>query len=134
MVTTYFKNLIANTIWKTAGASALPEKYYLALSASEPMEDGTGVKEPSALSGYARAEMTGMSIASDGVVQNEITISWPTIMIDSGQVSHWALYDSAEIGSGNLLMGDAFEGVKHLDAGTTISIAMNGLTLRVLGA
>lgn len=134
MVTTYFKNMIANVIWKTAGASTLPDKYYLALSASEPLEDGTGVTEPSAVAGYARTEMTGLSVATDGVVKNEITISWPKIMADAGQVEYWALYDSAEIGGGNLLMGDAFDGVKHLDAGTTISIAINGLILRVLRA
>ena len=134
MITTYFKNLVADNVWKTAGATSFPDKYYLAMSSTQPMEDGTGVTEPSVVSGYARTEMTGLSAAADGEVKNEVIISWPKILTDQGQVLYWALYDSQEVGGGNLLMGDALDAAKHLDAGTTVSIEANGLTLRVVGA
>lgn len=134
MITTYFKNLIANNVWKTEGATSFPDKYYLAMSSTQPMEDGTGVTEPSSVSGYARTEMVGLSAATDGEVKNERIISWPKILTEQSQVGYWALYDSAEVGGGNLLMGDNLGSAKHLDAGTTVSIEVNGLTLRVVGA
>lgn len=131
MVTTYFKNLVADNLWHTVGATALPEQYHLALSSTEPQEDGTGVTEPSVDSGYTRVVMSGLTAAVDGAVKNGSMINWPKLNLDAGTASYWALYDAAE--GGNLLMGNPLDGLKHLDAGTTISVEINGLTLNVLG-
>lgn len=131
MVTTYFRNLVADNVWHTAGATSLPETYWLALSSTEPLEDGTGVTEPSAAAGYARTQMQGLTAAVDGAVNNGAIISWPKMATADGAVEFWALYD-AQTG-GNLLMGDPLDSLKHLDAGTSISVEVNGLTLNVLG-
>lgn len=133
MITTYFKNLVANHVWHTAGETALPSSYYLAISSTEPKEDGTGVTEPTAISGYARTKMSGLGSAVNGEVANEIVIAWPKFLKDEGGFGYWALYDTEQSGTGHLLMGDRFDSVKHIDAGTTMSIETNGLTLRVLG-
>lgn len=132
MVTTYFKNMLANHIWHTADAAALPENYYLALSATQPQEDGTGVTEPGAASGYARAAMTGLGVSADGVVKNASVISWPKVTTNEGGVGHWALFDAAT--GGHPLMGGSLEEVKHLDKGTTMTIDPETLVLKVLGA
>ena len=131
MVTTYFKNLVADNVWHTAGATAFPADYWLALSSTEPLEDGTGVTEPEAMCGYVRTKMHTLTAAVDGSVNNGAIISWPKTTAAGGAVTYWALFD-AENG-GNLLMGNPLDAEKHLDAGTSISVEVNGLTLNVLG-
>lgn len=131
MVSTYFKNLLSDHIWHTAATKELPTNYYVALSATQPLEDGTGVKEPKAASGYARVAMSDIGAAANGVVSNTAPISWPKVTSNEGEVGYWAIFD--EPTGGNLLMGNAFESVKHLDSGTTITVDPSGLTLRVLG-
>lgn len=132
MVTTYFKNLVADNVWHTAGASALPTEYWLALSSTEPLEDGTGATEPRAAAGYYRIQMVNLSAAVDGAVQNASILSWPKMIEADGTVEYWMLYDAQA--DGNMLMGGALDGLKHLDAGTSISVEVAGLTLNVLGA
>lgn len=131
MVSTYFKNLLSDHIWHTTASKNLPVNYYLALSATQPLEDGTGVKEPKAASGYARVAMSNIGAADNGVVTNTTPISWPKVASNEGEVGYWAIFDEAT--GGNLLMGNAFESVRHLDSNTTITIDPSGLTLRVLG-
>lgn len=134
MVTTYFKNLVADNLWRTAGdaASDLPTAYYLALSSTEPLEDGTGVTEPVGASTYARQKLASMSVAENGVTTNTAVISWARFETDQGEIGYWALFDA--LVGGNLLMGGALDGVKHIDAGTTIAFENGSLTLNVLGA
>lgn len=131
MVTTYFKNLIANHVWHTSAEATLPATYYLALSTTEPFEDGTGVTEPEASSGYARIAVANLADAVNGSVKNTNSLSWSELTTDQGVASYWALFDAAT--GGNLLMGNSLS-AKHLDAGTEITIKSGKLTLSVLGA
>lgn len=131
MVTTYFKNLVANHVWHTSAEETLPAVYYLALSATEPLEDGTGVTEPEASSGYVRIAVTNLADAVDGAVKNTNSLAWDELATDQGVASYWALFDAAA--GGNLLMGNSLS-AKHLDAGTEITIKSGKLTLSILGA
>ncbi len=131
MVSTYFKNLVANAVWQTGASAALPENYYLALSSTEPLADGTGVTEPASVSGYVRVKLAGLSNADNGVVTNTSTISWPKLLVSAGVANYWVLFDDA-IG-GHILMGEAIQNPIHLDANCTISIEPNTLTLYVSG-
>lgn len=133
MVTTYFKNLVADNVWHTEGASALPSTYYLAMSTTEPQEDGSGVTEPSQSSGYRRVAISALSAASNGEVRNTERLAWPKVISNEGVVGYWAIYDAAERAGGNLLMGGALNESKHLESGTAMMIDANGLTLKVLG-
>lgn len=130
MVTTYFKNLVADVVWHTSAGASLPASYYLAVSSGEPMSDGTGVVEPDAASGYARVEMTGMNPAVDGSTKNSASISWPKVTANAGEINYWAMFDAQD--GGNLLMGGKLDDLKHLDAGTTFTIDPNGLELKLV--
>lgn len=132
MVTDYFKNLVADVVWHTSAEAALPDTYYLTASVTEPLEDGTGVTEPSAASGFARIAMGNLGAAVDGVTKNTSSLIWPKVAVDAEAVAYWALFD-AEAG-GNLLMGGALDGTKHLDAGTSLALDTGALELHVLGA
>lgn len=132
MVTTYFKNLVADVVWHTAAGASLPDTYYLTASVTEPMEDGTGVTEPSAASGFGRIAISGLCAAKDGVTANTISLIWPKVAMDAEAVAYWAMFDAPS--GGNLLMGDALDGTKHLDAGASLALDIGDLELHVLGA
>lgn len=132
MVTTYFRNLVADNVWHTAGTASLPAEYWLALSSTEPLPDGTGVTEPDASCGYSRIKLANLSAAADGRTSNSTSLSWPKLTLSAGTASYWVLYDG-ETG-GNLLMGDTLDSLKHLDAGTTIIVDAGNLSLSVLEA
>lgn len=130
MVSTYFKNLVADHVWHTSAETALPATYYLALSSTEPMEDGTGVTEPETASGYVRVPIVDLADAVDGAVNNTTVISWPELITDQGAASYWAIFDAPS--GGHLLMGNSLS-TKHLDAGMELKFNPGKLTLRVLG-
>lgn len=134
MITTYFKNLIADNLWHTAGdaESAIPATYYVALSSTEPQEDGTGVTEPSGASNYNRQALGAMKVASDGTTSNANGIAWSRFEANQGTIGFWALYDAKT--GGQMLMGGALDSEKHLDAGTTIAFEPGALVLSILGA
>lgn len=129
IVTTYFKNLLANHIWHTSAETALPTTYYLALSSTEPLEDGTGVTEPSTTSSYARIALANLADAVNGIVKNISSLVWDELTSNQGTVSYWALFDAST--GGNLLMSGAID-EKHLDSGTSMTIKPEKLTLSVL--
>lgn len=132
MATTYYKDLLANHIWHTSAESELPTAYYATLSKTEPLEDGTGVTEPDASSGFTRLELAGLSEAENGVVVNTGTLQFPKLTSDQGVTTHWAIFDAPT--GGHLLMGGAHASAKHLDAGTSLILDPGQLTLQVLGA
>ena len=131
MVTTYYKNLLANHIWHTSAESDLPAAYYATLSLTEPLEDGTGVTEPDAASGFARIMLTDLAEAANGSVVNAATLQFPKLTSDQGVATHWAIFD-AQTG-GHLLLGGEHASPKHLDSGTSMIIDPGQLTLQVLG-
>ena len=129
MITTYFKNMISNHIWHTSSEVDLPGTYYLALSTTEPLKDGTGVTEPDASSGYARIALVDLADAVDGTVTNTTSLSWNELSTDQGVASYWAMFDAPS--GGNLLMSNSIS-TKHLDAGTEIVTKPGKLMLSVL--
>lgn len=133
MLTTYFKNLIADNVWHTQGdnASDIPAQYYLALSTTAPQEDGTGVTEPTATP-YERKAMPAMEVAQDGTTTNAVNLVWPRFeTTQSDPVAFWALYDAKT--DGNLLMGGPLDAAKHLDIGTSLLFEAGSLVFNVLG-
>jgi hypothetical protein len=79
-----------------------PPTIYVALSASEPLDDASAVAEPSG-NGYARAETcaSDWSVSSGGSVSNATSITFPTASGSWGTITHFALFDSAT--GGNML-------------------------------
>lgn len=69
MNTTYFLNQIMGNVFKSKTDPALPQKYYLGVSTTEPNVNGTGVTEPTdSGSGYKRIEITGLSEPTNGAI------------------------------------------------------------------
>lgn len=134
MITTYFKNMIADRLWHTANSedAILPEVYYVAISTTEPQEDGSGVTEPTGDASYTRQPLGAMTAADGGSTANATSVAWSRFDTDQGTVGYWALFNAQT--DGQLLMGGALDSLKHLDAGTTIVFEPGSLVLNVLGA
>ena len=66
---------------------------YIALSTTEPDENGGNVTEPASSTGYTRMQITVMGTASDGQISNSNgTIFFPEAESSWGTITHFALY------------------------------------------
>lgn len=131
MNTTYFLNLTAGNIFGSQTNPAIPSTYYIGLSTTAPTLAGGNVTEPSTSYGYSRVALTSLSEPSDGVVTNESVISWDESTDSWGTITYFVIYDSADVGSGNLLMYGALETARTVEAETVMTIKSGYLSLTV---
>lgn len=83
-----------------ASATLLGGSVDIALSTTDPGEDGSGITEPSG-GAYARVTVTNngtnFPAAASGEKSNGAAITFPSATGDWGTISHWALYDSGTL-------------------------------------
>lgn len=129
MNTLYFLNLAAGNIFQTKTTPAIPTKYYIGLSTTAPTVNGTGANEPSTDAGYARVELTSLSEPTDGVVTNTAAINFDESTASWGNVTHFVIYDSDAVDSGNLLMYGELSTPRSVEAATIMTIKEGYLKL-----
>lgn len=129
MNTTYFINCIAGNIFRSKTSPALPTQYYIGLSKTAPSTSGANVTEPSTSDGYSRIKLDSLSAPSNGVVKNLSDINFPESTGSWGVISHFVIYDSQAVGSGNLLMYGELSTPRTIEASTTLIIPSNLLIL-----
>ena len=78
MNTKYFLNLVAGNVFRSKETPAIPTKYYIGLSKTEPNETGGNVTEPETAAGYARVELNSLGEPVDGLVRQSTSMSLPT--------------------------------------------------------
>ncbi len=132
MNTQYFLNLVAGNVFGTDTSPAIPTDYYIGLSTTAPTAAGTNVTEPAAAGGYARVRLESLSEPANGVVTNEAAISFPESTAAWGTVTHFVVYDSANRGSGNLLMFGTLTTPRVVEAATFMTIKAGFLNLSIL--
>lgn len=132
MVTTYFLNCIAGNLFHTKTAPSIPAQYYLGLSTTAPFVDGTNVTEPSSGAGYARVPVTSLSEPADGTISNPYPITFEESTGNWGVVTHFVIYDQES--GGNLLMYDALNTPKTVEAASIMTFRANSLSLSVTNA
>lgn len=96
-----------------------PPIIFLALSTTEPADDGTNLTEPDAEHGYERvetdaADWNAAAGTNPTVVTNANPLSFPVADDDWGEVGWFALYDAAE--AGNFLGSGAITVPKTIEA------------------
>lgn len=127
MISTYLKNKIQNFLF-TGEQFTPPENYYIALSSTEPLADGSNVTEPTQ-GNYGRIEVSrlsgGFTESIDGVVKNAIRLESNESTMAWGTISHYAIYD-APIG-GNMLWANAMFKPKNIDSEMILYVEPNGL-------
>jgi len=100
---------------------------YVALSTTEPQEDGTGVSEPS--DGYARKATTGADweTATAGAIQNANDITFNEASGPWGSITHFALYNASS--AGNMLASSILGAAKTISNGDTPKFAAGDLDI-----
>lgn len=131
MNTKYFLNLVASNVFRSKETPAIPTKYYIGLSKTEPNETGGNVTEPETAAGYARVELNSLGEPVDGLVTNQQAINFNESTNGWGAVTHFVVYDSNEAGAGNLLMYGALTTPRTVETATIMTIKENYLKLSV---
>lgn len=132
MVTTYFLNCIAGNLFHSKTDPAIPAQYYLGLSTTAPFVDGTNVTEPTSGAGYARVPLSSLGEPENGAVSNPYPITFEESTGDWGVVTHFVIYDQES--DGNLLMYDALNDPKTVEAASIMTFRANSLALSVMNA
>lgn len=124
-LSTFLANELLDHIFNAAYTP--PATVYLGLSTADPLDDGSGLAEPSG-NGYARKAITLGAAASRQVAQSgavnfdQATGSW-------GTISHWALFDA--VSGGNMLAHGALNTSKQVVSGNTPSVASGEVTVSI---
>jgi len=120
----------------TFGATAFTPSgmLHLALSLADPTDDGSGLDEPLAASGYARAaidnDKTTWSNAAAGALSNDIEITWPEATGDWSLITHLAIMCQS---SGGPCLGAADLNVaKTILSGDTGKISVGNLDISLV--
>ena len=121
MNTKYFLNLAAGNVFRSKETPAIPTKYYIGLSKTEP----------ETAAGYARVELNSLGEPVDGLVTNQQAINFNESTNGWGTVTHFVVYDSNEAGAGNLLMYGALTTPRTVETATIMTIKENYLKLSV---
>lgn len=106
--------------------SYTPPTIYIALSTADPLDDGSGLAEPSG-NGYARAQTAGTdwNAASGGAIDNANAIAFNEATGSWGTVTHFALMDAAS--GGNVLVHGVLSASKSIGSGDTAEFAAGDL-------
>ncbi len=99
---------------------------YVALSTADPLDDGSGLAEPSG-NGYARVQTAGTdwNAASGGAIDNSGPIMFNEATGAWGNITHFALFDAAS--GGNMLVHGALGMSKTFNSGDTAAFAAGDL-------
>jgi len=106
--------------------SYTPPTIYVALSTANPLDDGSGLAEPSG-NNYARVQTaaTDWNAASSGFIDNAAVIGFNEATGNWGNITHFALMDAAS--GGNLLVHGALSTSKSIGTGDTAEFAAGDL-------
>ena len=107
----------------------MPTEYFIGLSSAVPAIDGTGVIEPSALGNYARVKLVSLSEPTAGLVTNTVAISFDESTASWGTITHFVIYDAADVDTGNLLMYGELSTPRNVEPSTIMTIKEGYLKL-----
>ena len=122
----YLENKVLDHIFGKATYTA--STVYVGLSTADPLEDGSGLAEPSGGS-YARVETStsDWTAASGGLLSNANDITFPEATGSWGTCTHFALFDAAT--AGNMLYYGALTASKSPTSGDVAKFAAGDLTI-----
>jgi hypothetical protein len=112
----YWENKILDHVF--GKGSYAPPTIYVALSTADPLDDASGLSEPSG-NGYARVQTSASdwSPASGGSLNNAGDIAFGAATGSWGTITHFALFDAAT--GGNMLAYGALNQSKAIGGSNT---------------
>jgi len=131
--------IVANKILDNnlgATANTPPGTYYVGLSTSTVLIDGTGETEPSGGS-YARIAVTNnktsFTTAANGELTNDINITFTESTDAWGDITYVFLADAASA-AGNIYFFEALPATKTVQTATTVVFAAAAMTFSMTNA
>jgi hypothetical protein len=100
---------------------------YIALFKSNPNRDNSGIEIDA--TSYERVAIT-FGTPSNGIVRNDVSVSFPQAMENWGVASYYGIYDS--LTGGNLLFSDRFYYDDDIITGRIVTIPALQLQLQVV--
>lgn len=98
----YLEEAILNWVDGTAPFPASPANIYVALSLTDPLEDGSGITEPNGADGYARQLVSLAAIVQgpdDATRATDAVITFGPATNDWGTVEFFAIFDALVLGN-----------------------------------
>jgi hypothetical protein len=115
---------------RTKTSPAIPQRYYLGLSSTEPTLAGGNVTEPGTGTGYARIELDSLSEPDNGGIVNSGSIDFNESTAAWGTMTHFVIFDAMT--GGNLLMYGKLSTSRTVEAATIMTIKAGSLNLSVV--
>jgi hypothetical protein len=128
-LTTYSCNKLLDHTYENTAYTPVAS-VWLGMSTTLPTAAGGNITEPT-YTGYARKQITFDAAASRAIVQAE-AIAFDACTAGSATVPYWVIFDSQTAGGSNnaLAFGD-FAASKNIVAGSTPTIADQGITITI---
>jgi len=122
----YWENKILDHIF--GKASYTPPTIYVGLSIADPLDDASGLAEPTG-NGYTRVATlaSDWTAASGGTINNANTITFAEATGSWGTITHFALFDAAT--SGNMLAHGTLFQSKAINSGDTAKFDVGALDI-----
>ncbi len=128
-ITEYVDNEILDHIFES-GAYTPVAAVFVALSTADPTHDGSGLTEPATANGYTRETCAFGAAAARKITQTTDPITFPAnTTADWGSITHWAICDSVDRATGNVLAHGAFDVAKTVNKTNVCSIAVGEIEI-----
>lgn len=127
----YLENKWLGHVLKSS-AFTKPTVVALALSTADPTEDGSGLAEPSG-NNYSRTSCLVKfgTAAATRIISNDADIVAAMASGSWGTISHWALYDNATTGAGNMLAYGSFAVAKACTTNQTLKVLVGEIDISI---
>ncbi len=121
----YWENEILDHLFMK-GAYAALSNIWVGLSTADPLDDASGLAEPSG-NNYSRVSTAGADwdAASGGALDNANAVTFPEASGSWGTITHFALFDASSVG--NMLAHGALGTSKPVTSGDTLQFAAGEL-------
>ena len=113
----YIENEILDHVLKV-GAFTQPTNLYIGLSTADPLDDATGIAEPSG-GAYARVNHNAWDTASSRATENTGTVSFPEATGSWGTITHFFISDA--LTAGNMIAHGSLSSSKTIGSGDNAS-------------
>lgn len=128
MLSTYYKNMIADVAWVTLAGVSAPSELWLGYSTTAPAADGSNISEPDSTTGYERVSLKGkLAAAVDGVVTNALDVRVTESTADQGVITHFVIFDAQT--EGNFLASGKLENSRTMEAQTSLAFPAGAIII-----
>ena len=126
----YLENALLNHVF--GKASYTPPTIYVAVSTTDPLEDGSGITEPSG-NGYLRVATAAgdWTTSTAGTLHNGNALVFPKATGSWGTLYYFALYDATKAVGGNMLAHGSLDEGKTIGNNDTLQFPASALVVNM---